>query len=110
MSATAEGTAINRELRELERQATETLSLEPVLHAAAASQEPMLGCRWQKHIGVFRLGRTTAGATMKRTAGTVEYARLSHERRSAGSGSLLEKSVGFEIVRTKRIGLCRLAN
>ena len=31
MSATAEGTAINRELRELERQATETLSLEPVL-------------------------------------------------------------------------------
>jgi hypothetical protein len=31
MSAPAQGTAINRELRELERQATETLSLEPVL-------------------------------------------------------------------------------
>ena len=61
MSATAEGTAINRELRELERQATETLSLEPVLHAAAASQEPMLGCRWQSILAFFRLGRTTAG-------------------------------------------------
>ena len=53
MSATAEGTAINRELRELERQATETLSLEPVLHAAAASQEPMLGCRWQSILAFF---------------------------------------------------------
>ena len=52
MSATAQGTAINRELRELERQATETLSLEPVLHAAA-SQEPMLGCRWRSHIQRF---------------------------------------------------------
>ena len=60
MSATAQGTAINRELRELERQATETLSLEPVLHAAA-SQEPMLGCRWRSILAILRLDRTTAG-------------------------------------------------
>ena len=31
MSATAQGTAIYRELRESERQATETLSLKPML-------------------------------------------------------------------------------
>ena len=36
MSATAQGTVIYREQRELERQATETLSLEPVPHAAAS--------------------------------------------------------------------------
>jgi hypothetical protein len=60
MSATAEGTAINRELRELERQATETLSLEPVPHAAA-SQEPMLGWRWRTILAVLRLDRTRAG-------------------------------------------------
>ena len=61
MSATAQGTAIYRELRESERQATETLSLEPML-SDAASREPMLGrwrsisafCAWT---GLRRLGR-----------------------------------------------------
>jgi len=47
MSATAQGTAIYRELRESERQATETLSLKPMLLHDAASQEPMLGSRWK---------------------------------------------------------------
>ena len=46
---------------------------------------------------------------MKRTAGTVEYARLSHERRSAGSGSLLKKSSASKLF-DENIGLCRLAN
>ncbi len=57
MSATAQGTAIYRELRELERQATETLSLEPVL-LAAASGEPMFGCRWRSILAILRLCRT----------------------------------------------------
>ena len=59
MSATAQGTAIYRELRELERHATETLSLEPVLRAAG-SQGPMLRCRWRSILAILRLGRTTA--------------------------------------------------
>ena len=46
MSATAQGAAIYRELRESERQATETLSLKPILRDAT-SQETMLGWRWR---------------------------------------------------------------
>ena len=57
MSATAQGTAIYRDQRGLERQVTETLSLEPV-RRDAASQEPMLGCRWRRILAIWRLGRT----------------------------------------------------
>ena len=60
MSATAQGTAIYRELRESERQATETLSLEPMLRDAA-SQEPVLGWRWRSISAILRLDRTKAG-------------------------------------------------
>jgi hypothetical protein len=60
MSATAQGTAIYRELRESERQATETLSLEPMLRDAA-SQEPMLGWRWRSILAILRLDRTKMG-------------------------------------------------
>jgi len=65
MSATAQGTAIYRELRESERQATETLSLKPMLHEAA-SQKPMLGWRWRSILAIVRLGRTKAGQLWKR--------------------------------------------
>jgi hypothetical protein len=60
MSATAQGTAIYRELRESEWQATETLSLEPMLRDAA-SQEPMLGWWWRSILAILRLDRTKAG-------------------------------------------------
>jgi hypothetical protein len=65
MSATAQGTTIYRELRESERQATETLSLKPMLHEAA-SQKPMLGWRWRSILAIVRLGRTKAGQLWKR--------------------------------------------
>jgi hypothetical protein len=48
MSATAQGTVIYRELRESERQAFETLA------SAAASQEPMLRCRWRSILAIWR--------------------------------------------------------
>jgi hypothetical protein len=67
MSATAQGTAIYRELRALERQATETLSLEPMLRAAA-SREPILG-RWRSIWAILRLRRTTAEQIWKRRFG-----------------------------------------
>ena len=60
MSATAQGTVIYRELRESERQAFETLALEPVLRDAA-SQVPMLRCRWRSILAMRRLRRITAG-------------------------------------------------
>jgi hypothetical protein len=60
MSATAQGTVIYRELRESERQAFETLALEPVLRDAA-SQEAMLRCRWRSILAIWRLRRITAG-------------------------------------------------
>jgi hypothetical protein len=55
MSATAQGTVIYRELRESERQAFETLAL------AAASQEPMLRCRWRGILAIWRSHRIKAG-------------------------------------------------
>jgi hypothetical protein len=60
MSATAQGAALYREHRGLERQITETLSLEPVLRDAA-SREPMLRCRWRSILAIWRLGRITEG-------------------------------------------------
>ena len=59
MSPTAQGTAIYREQRELERQATEALSLRP-MHRDAASQESMLGWRWRNILAILRLDRTKA--------------------------------------------------
>ena len=59
MSATAQGTAIYRELRESERQAAEALSLEPMTRDAA-SQQPMLGWRWRSILAILRLDRTRA--------------------------------------------------
>ena len=59
MSATAQGTAIHRELRESERQATEALPLRP-MHRDAASQGPMLGWRWRNILAILRLDRTKA--------------------------------------------------
>ena len=43
-----------------ERQAIETLALEPVLRDAA-SQEPMLRCRWRSIWAIWRLRRIKAG-------------------------------------------------
>jgi hypothetical protein len=59
MSATAQGTAIYRELRQSERQAAEALSLEPMTRDAA-SQQPMLGWRWRSILAILRLDRTRA--------------------------------------------------
>jgi hypothetical protein len=53
MSATAQGTSMYRELRELERQATETLS-------AAATRVPVLRCQRRSLFTILRLGRTAA--------------------------------------------------
>ena len=66
MSATAQGTAIYRELRESERQATETASLKPMLLHDAASQEPMLGSRWKSILAFFAPEPDYGGANMKR--------------------------------------------
>ena len=61
MSATAQGTAIHRELRESEWQATETLSLDPILRDAA-SQESVLGRRLRGiFLAILRLDRTASG-------------------------------------------------
>jgi hypothetical protein len=60
LSATAQGTVTYRELCESERQAFETLALEPVLRDAA-SQEPMLRRRWRSILAIWRLGRIAAG-------------------------------------------------
>ena len=51
MSATAQGTVIYREQRELERQAAETLSLKPMFRDAAS---PMLGWRWRSILTILR--------------------------------------------------------
>ena len=53
-------TIIYQELRESERQAIETLALEPVLRDAA-SQEPMLRCRWRQHLGHLALAPDKGG-------------------------------------------------
>jgi hypothetical protein len=60
MSPTVQGTAIHREQRELERQATETLPLEPVPRGAA-TQVPTLGCQRRTLFTILRLGRTSGG-------------------------------------------------
>ena len=60
MSPTAQGTAIYRELRELERQATETLPLEPVLRAPA-TRAPVLERQRRSLFTMWRLSRTAAG-------------------------------------------------
>ena len=51
MSATAQGTMIYREQRELERQAAETLSLKPLFRDATS---PMRGWRWRSILTIFR--------------------------------------------------------
>ena len=51
MSATAQGTVIYREQRELERQAAETLSLKPMFRNAAS---PMRGWRWRAILTILR--------------------------------------------------------
>ena len=63
MSATAQGTSMYRELRELERQATETL--ERGCYASASSPVPAA-----KPIHNFAPGSDCGRATMKRTTGT----------------------------------------
>jgi hypothetical protein len=55
MSPTAQGTAIYREQRELERQATETLPLEPGL-----PERQFSGCQRRTLFTILRLGRTAA--------------------------------------------------
>jgi hypothetical protein len=60
MSPTAQGIAIYREQRELERQATEMRPFEPVLRAAAA-RVPVLGCQRRSLFTILRLGRTATG-------------------------------------------------
>ena len=62
MSATAQGAAIYRELRESERQATETLSLKPILRDAASQ-----GWWWRSIFAILRLGTlpSTARTSMR---------------------------------------------
>ena len=55
MSATAQGTVICREQRELERQAAETLSLKPIFRDSAS---PMRVWRWRSIFAIWRLNRT----------------------------------------------------